>query len=207
MIRPRGAPPTGGGGHDFIYTPAELSSMHASIGEFLASGLLDRERGDGFVFGVLSGTGTGVGVGIDVSACTALAKAAGGMVCVLHRAFDLVLAGVGDGGEGVEGEVGVVKGCGFVGVLTSGGDGDARGNWGVLGRVVEAGRERGVEVVVGGGVRGGDVKGLVGEGGIRGGEGVWFHSSCLVGDGEGGRRFDEGLVRGLVTEIEGVVGR
>lgn len=201
MIRPRGAPPTG---HDFFYTPAELESMHASIGEFLASGLLDRERGDGFVFGVLSGTGTGVVV--DVPACTALVEAAGGMVCVLHRAFDLVLAALGDG-EGVEGEVGVVKGCGFAGVLTSGGEGDARGNRGVLGRVVEAGRERGVEVGVGGGVRGGDVKSLVGEGGIRGGEGVWFHSSCLVGDGEGGRRFDGGEVGRLVREIGGVLRR
>lgn len=177
--------------------------MHASIAEFLAFGLLDRDRGDGFVFGVLSGMGTG----IDVRACTALVEAAGGMVCVLHRAFDLVLAGLGDGGEGVEGEVGVVKGCGFAGVLTSGGEGDARGNRGILGRVVEAGRKRGVEVVVGGGVRGGDVKGLVGEGGIKGGEGVWFHSSCLVGDGEWGRQFDEGMVGRLVGEIWGVVGR
>ncbi|KAK1827063.1 copper homeostasis CutC domain-containing protein [Podospora conica] len=204
MIRPRGAPPGDQQRPDFLYTPFELRAMHASITEFVHSNLLSPSLGDGFVFGVLSQDGSG-GVGIDVQACTALVRSAAGWACVLHRAFDDVLAA----GEGVVGgeQVGVVRGCGFRGVLTSGGRGDAMGNVGVLGRVVREGREVGVEVVVGGGVRAGDVRGL-GEGaGLEEGRGggVWFHSSCLVGEGEG-KRFDVGEVGRLREEIRRVLG-
>ncbi|KAK0752094.1 copper homeostasis CutC domain-containing protein [Schizothecium vesticola] len=73
MIRPRGAPPPDGG-HDFVYTRAELATMHASIAGFLASGLLHGARGDGFVFGVLSPS-----MEIDVPACKGLVEAAGGL--------------------------------------------------------------------------------------------------------------------------------
>jgi hypothetical protein len=65
-----------------------------------------------------------------------------------------------------------------------------------LERAVEA--RGGVEVVVGGGVRSGNLRGLVeglGEGGR--GEGVWFHSSCF-GGGEG---FDEEEARTLAEEM------
>jgi hypothetical protein len=58
-----------------------------------------------------------------------------------------------------------------------------------------------VEVIVGGGVRRGNLRGLVnglsGEGRLK--EGVWFHSSCLGSDG----RFDEGEAAGLAEELRG----
>lgn len=190
---------------DFIYTPAELSTMASSIAEFTASGLLDPERGDGFVFGVLgytSATGTGGGVGLDMEGnkrLVELAERGGGFRCVLHRAVDDLLP-TGGGVDAVEGVMARVAECGFDGVLTSGGRGRAGDNIGGLKRVVEA--RGGVEVVVGGGVRSGNLRGLVeglGEGG--GGEGVWFHSSCFGGDG----RFDEEEARGLADEM-GVLG-
>jgi copper homeostasis protein len=51
MIRPRGPPPAPR--RDFIYSRQELVGMSDAIAAFKESGLLDMDRGDGFVFGVL----------------------------------------------------------------------------------------------------------------------------------------------------------
>jgi copper homeostasis protein CutC len=188
--------------------------MAASIEQFTASGLLDPERGDGFVFGLLrygdnnnNNNGSGK-VELDMEGnkrLVAVAKRGGGFVCVLHRAVDdlftLGCAGSGSGaGKGsevdVEGVMVRVAECGFDGVLTSGGRGRAVDNMARLERVVEA--RGGVEVVVGGGVRSGNLRALVeglGEGAR--GKGVWFHSSCF-GGGEG---FDEEEARALAEEM------
>lgn len=76
---------------------------------------------------------------------------------------------------------------GFAGVLTSGGIGErgARDGVGILRALVRRAAGR-IDVVVGGGVRGGDVGWLRGEfeGGGKRGEVRWWHSSAVVGEGE-----------------------
>lgn len=223
MIRPRGPPPppSPSEGHhhptppppqDFLYTPAELSAMAASIREFAASGMLDAARGDGFVFGLLRVDPATGAVELDEVGNRALVEVArgggeggggkeGGYKCILHRAVDELLSGDGDGigGGGVGKLMEKVERCGFDGMLTSAGRGRAVDNMGRMREVVEVARKVGVEVVVGGGVRRGNSKGLVeGLGGkVEAGEGVWLHSSCL-GNRE---RFDEQEARGLVEEL------
>ncbi|KAK4041681.1 copper homeostasis CutC domain-containing protein [Parachaetomium inaequale] len=182
MIRPRGPPPPSSLGapntpQDFIYTPTEFSTMASSITEFTASGLPSPHHGDGFVFGVLCHNPTTGKVELDVERNKKLVELAGqaGLKCVLHRAVDELLSDdEGDVGGVMEG----VRGCGFEGVLTSGGKGDAVGN-------LEGLRGVGVEVIVGGGVRRGNLRGLVE--GLRG--------------GEGGGRFDEEEARGLAEGL------
>ncbi len=72
-------------------------------------------------------------------------------------------------------------GCGFEGVLTSGGPGNAGDHVDVLAGIVEKARGR-LEVIVGGGVRSRGVEGLVkGPPPLMSGSrvgGVVFHSSC-----------------------------
>jgi copper homeostasis protein CutC len=150
-----------------------------------------------------------------------------GLRCVLHRAVDDVLSGGradegrvadvagddGDSGAGsgggrdedkvkevkdVEGVVEEMREIGFDGVLTSGGRGDAVGNVEGLGAVVRAARREKVEVIVGGGVRKGDLAGLVeslGGDGLE--DGVWFHSSCL----RNGETFDVEEAKGLAEGL------
>lgn len=83
MIRPRGPPPDGSA--DFLYSDDELVAMREQIGEFVESGLMRREQGDGFVFGVLAKSGDGVVV--DVDKCRELVQLAAPWPCVFHRAF------------------------------------------------------------------------------------------------------------------------
>ncbi len=196
MIRPRGPPPqtTSQPPQDFLYTPAELTTMESSITSFISSGLLDPARGDGFVFGLL--TDERERLELDVEGNTLLVELAkqGGFTCVLHRAVDEVFSSR----EDVEGVMEGVRGCGFEGMLTSGGRGRAVVNLERLREVVEVGRRERVEVIVGGGVRRSNLKELVEGLGMGDTEGVWLHSSCL---GEGGR-FDEEEARGLSEELE-----
>lgn len=187
--------------------------MRQDIISFKDSGLLDAQRGDGFVFGLLTlfGDDEHSGVSIDVEGNRELVELAKPFMCVFHRAFDDVLGACGansgdeGGGEekGEKGEKGAVEDvvrCGFDGVLSSGGPGDVGvpRNAERLGRVVRGFGGR-VEVVVGGGVRSGNVKGLAGRLG-EGCDGVWFHSSCLAAIG-GEKRFDTGEAGRLVREL------
>ncbi|KAL2157563.1 hypothetical protein VTH06DRAFT_5941 [Thermothelomyces fergusii] len=136
----------------------------------------------------------------------------GRLACVLHRAVDDLLSLEGQGQEDVyedEDAVGAVmqsvRACGFDGVLTSGGKGAAPGNLEGLKKVIgsDAGAEaKGLEVIVGGGVRRGNLDALID--GLKGGIGdevlrerVWFHSSCLGADG----RLDEQEVKGLAEKL------
>lgn len=209
MIRPRGPPPqttaAGGGGQgggrvtdvvDFVYSDAEVARMRDDVRRFRDGGHMRADRGDGFVFGVLKrGEGEREGGGppvvvVDVERNAELVRLARPFPCVFHRAFDLVVV-VGDGGEGGAGrfssaaaEAGLraVARCGFDGVLTSGGPGPAVDNAEALGRILQLAGD--LEVIVGGGVRGSNLRVLRDSLGchIEGSRGprVWFHSSCLA---------------------------
>ncbi|EJT76193.1 CutC family protein [Gaeumannomyces tritici R3-111a-1] len=221
MIRPRGAPPppppTATADQppppDFIYTDAELAAMRDAIRAFVASGLLDASRGDGFVLGVLrrrrrddDDDDGGGRLAVDVPRNSDLVALARPFPCVFHRAFDDVLAGGGDGDGAVEGgSLDDVVACGFVGVLTSGGPGSAAGDGNVraLRRVVALAAGR-VEVVVGGGVRSGNVGALAAaiddaRGDVSGER--WFHSSCLTGGGGGESGIDRDEAAKLLNSL------
>ncbi|KAK1760969.1 copper homeostasis CutC domain-containing protein [Echria macrotheca] len=195
MIRPRGPPPQG---VDFIYTPTEIAVMQQDILHFKESGMLDVQRGDGFVFGVLRREGTEGVVVLDEKTCTELVGLARPYRCVLHRASDLLFSGEEeDDRQKLERVMETIVDCGFDGVLTSGGAGDASTstNLARLGRVVRLAEEDKVEIIVGGGVRSGNISRLVE--GVETKTGGWFHSSCLVG-GE----FDSGEAGRLVGALQ-----
>ncbi|OIW30027.1 hypothetical protein CONLIGDRAFT_680818 [Coniochaeta ligniaria NRRL 30616] len=176
MVRPRGG--------DFHYSDQERGQIQTSITEL--KDILNHPRGDGFVFGALTptpeGGGGGGGWSIDADLCTSVLGWARPFPVVFHRAFDEAIGS--EGGPGVEEMLEVVKGLGFGGLLTSGGVGNARDNLAVVGRIVRL-AGGGLEVVVGGGIRGGNVMGIYEE--LRGVEGarVVYHSSCLSGPGSG----------------------
>lgn len=71
LIRPRAG--------DFVYSPAELESMHRDVEACARLGC------DGVVIGVLDADGA-----VDVAGCRALVAAAGTMGVTFHRAFDCV---------------------------------------------------------------------------------------------------------------------
>ncbi|UQC82304.1 CutC family protein [Colletotrichum lupini] len=197
MIRPRGKRPEDE--VDFVYDDEEFEVMVRDVEAF--RGVLRRERGDGFVFGVLERSGGGDGaVVVDVERNRRLVEAAGGLACSFHRAFDEVIR---DGEtETIARGVRDLVGCGFEGVLTSGGPGNAPENRALLEVVVrEASSEgvvkmmaskeketKGLEVIVGGGVRKENVEGLVD--GFEGAR-VWAHSSCFTGKCAEGEVDDE----------------
>ena len=119
-----------------------------------------------------------------------LVEAARGFACVFHRAFDDVVGSLaGVAGDMPEQELRVLRGCGFAGVLTSGGPGNAARHVRELGLIVERAPE-GLEIVMGGGVRSGNVREMGAA--MRDGEGRWLHSSCLsFTDGVGAFDFQE----------------
>ncbi|KAL2266470.1 hypothetical protein VTJ83DRAFT_5822 [Remersonia thermophila] len=168
---------------------------------------------------------------LDIAVNRRLTNLADPFPCVLHRAVDeLLSAAASDAaadavGRGTECQIQKVwedvLACGFEGVLTSGGLGSAAGNLeglkavlGAAGSVEAAGahgdeaKRREVEVIVGGGVRRGNIRRLVeglgpgldrrkGQGEERVRARVWFHSSCL-GAGE---ELDESEAWGLAEEL------
>lgn len=187
MIRPRG------GG--FYYSDPEKSQIQASIAEL--KGLLRQERGDGFVFGALQPQQEGPGWSIDVELCTSVLAWARPFPVVFHRAFDEAIGS--DGGTGAEEKLGVVKSLGFDGLLTSGGVGNARDNLAVVKRIVD--RAEGLEVIVGGGVRGGNIRAIYEELRTVDGARVVYHSSCLMDSGSS-EEVDVDEVRRIVTVWE-----
>lgn len=96
MIRPRGPPADGS--PDFVYSNEEFDAMKASIREFQASGLMQRDRGDGFVFGIVRAChvlhrtahgdrSVGEAMVVDVERNRELVDLAAPWPCVFHRAF------------------------------------------------------------------------------------------------------------------------
>lgn len=191
MIRPRGPPPSPA--PDFIYSDAELQAMRDAITTFKESGLLKAERGDGFVFGILrderhpatDGVAAAAGrLAVDTAQCKPLVDLAKPYACVFHRAFDDAVGGGGRHDQSASALCGTalddVVACGFHGILTSGGPGNAPDNAETLKEIIEKAEGR-IEIVVGGGVRGSNVKRLAETTGAAGTGGrVWFHSSCLT---------------------------
>lgn len=153
MIRPRGG--------DFVYTPAELNQMKSSIEAFKTTGLVD-----GFVFGALDAAGR-----VDRVGNSRLVGAAAPLPCTFHRAMDVV--------EDLDAAFETIVELGFRSVLTSGGPGSASEG---VERVAELQRRFGqrISVVLGGGVRSGNVRELRRRAGVE-----WVHSAAITGEGEG----------------------
>jgi copper homeostasis protein len=184
MIRPRGAPSSGV--MDFVYSEKELEAMEQSIREFKISGLMKRERGDGFVFGVLREHNNesaadsamcprSAGVVLATDQCKRLTDASRPFGTVFHRAFD-ELVEFGQWKAALEDLVGL----GFDGILTSGGRGNAADNVDKLDRVLRAFGDR-IEIIVGGGVRSTNVRRVMDSlGPISDIRPPWAHSSCLT---------------------------
>ena len=136
--------------------------MKASIEEFKVVGA------SGFVFGILDNEGR-----VDEERCKELVRLAGQRPCTFHRAFDRTR----DLEEALEA---VIK-VGFATVLTSGGAGSVEEGAERIRRLMEQARGR-IVVMPGGGVRAGNVRGLM----ERLGEGVeWWHSSAVLDEGAG----------------------
>jgi copper homeostasis protein len=141
-------------GRGFVATAGDLAQMAADIEAFGRAGAA------GFVFGALTGDGS-----VD-ERMGELVRLANGRPCTFHRAFDEILE------EDADEQLEKVIACGFTSLLTSGGAPDAVQGKERLQRLVQKARGR-IEIIVGGGVRSGNVDGLR-ETGAR-----WFHSSCI----------------------------
>ncbi|KAI0205215.1 hypothetical protein F4808DRAFT_410957 [Astrocystis sublimbata] len=219
MIRPRGPPrkpasPEAGSvdERDFIYTDDELKSMEASIDEFKASGLLDVDKGDGFVFGILQESspeenedqGKSRQCWVDGTRCAHLVQAARPFKCVFHRAFDEVIGRKESDfcyvdRESWEAGLETIAACGFDGILTSGGPGKAADNIEMLERVLRKAQVLKIEIIIGGGVRTANVGEITRNLGLREGAGsVYLHSACLRGTG--GEELDPKELQGILDQ-------
>ena len=152
MIRPHG--------NGFVASAADYTQMEADIEAFGNAGAA------GFVFGNLTEEGK-----LDEARMKELVRKANGRPCTFHRAFDEIRA------EDAEEQLERVIACGFKSLLTSGGAPDAVQGKERLKRLVERANGR-IEVIVGGGVRSGNLE-VLRETGAR-----WFHSSSVTDDSE-----------------------
>ncbi|KAK4225891.1 copper homeostasis CutC domain-containing protein [Podospora fimiseda] len=189
MIRPRGPPLITPDSRDFIYSTLEYEVMKSCIGKFVKSGLLDPEKGDGFVLGLLKkssspssseaegSSSSSSSIQIDYERVKELVGEAKGLKVVFHRAFDEFLSSRTTKEEQEEG-MRKLKEVGVAGILTSGGKGNAVNNIGCLKRLVMCDEGERPELIVGGGVRSRNLKEMI-EGIGADKMGVLFHSSCL----------------------------
>ncbi|KAK8030006.1 Copper homeostasis protein cutC-like protein [Apiospora rasikravindrae] len=209
MIRPRGPL---AGLRDFLYSSDEIDEMVQSIEAFKASGAMRVERGDGFVFGALTKTemwGPGRIV-LQVETVQRLVAASRPYKTVFHRAFDVIVGdAANDGTQGGAAEwenaLASLIHMGVDGILTSGGPGNAAQNVATLKEVMAKASDN-TEIIVGGGVRSGNVGELcskldMGRGGRGGGDGKesWIHSSCLTGRND---EIDVAEVQKILGEIK-----
>ncbi|KAK0739546.1 copper homeostasis CutC domain-containing protein [Apiosordaria backusii] len=195
MIRPRGPPQSG---EDFLYSDAEFETMKSALLMFKESSLLNRESNDGFVFGILRRSSPeSQRLVVDRERTAELRRLAGpDFNCVFHRAFDLVVSTAGDD-QGWKDELAWLE-AQKMGVLTSGGLGNAKDNASVLGKILNETARTGQQLVVGGGVRSQTLESLLdGMGGLARiyaltsfkEVGMVLHSSC-VRDVNGNMEFD-----------------
>lgn len=152
MIRIRG------GG--FIYSSGEMVEMLGCVKEF------DDAGADGFVFGILDERNQ-----VDQKRCKELLRLVRGKPCTFHRAFDEIPV------ELMEQELGVLVALGIKAVLTSGGAPNAVEGKEALKRLVQTAGAK-IDILVGGGVRSGNVDELK-----KGTGASWFHSSAVVNSG------------------------
>ncbi|KAI1180461.1 hypothetical protein F4777DRAFT_530483 [Nemania sp. FL0916] len=213
MIRPRGpleepSSSSAAGARDFLYSEEEFEIMRASIRSFKRSDLLDADKGDGFVFGILEETASpdgknGVRFQVDEKRCSQLVDAAQPFKCVFHRAFDEIVSCDDtdyDGASSRSWETGLqaIAECGFDGILTSGGLGRAIDNVKMLERIIQKAEDLGIEIIIGGGVRMGNVAELIRRLKLQErADAVFLHSACLRGDGS--ENINEEEVQGIIA--------
>ncbi|KAI1658920.1 hypothetical protein F4813DRAFT_388176 [Daldinia decipiens] len=191
MIRPRG-PPSEPQARDFIYSDEEFERMEASIQMFKETGLLKKEHGDGFVFGILkesqdiaeASTGRRK-CWVDKERCNRLVEAARPFKTVFHRAFDEIVS-CDDAGIAIDNRhawrVGLddLAACGFDAILTSGGLGNAIQNIDMLDRIITRAEVLRIEIIVGGGVRKHNIQRLSQQLKLKErGSTTYVHSACL----------------------------
>ena len=147
---------------------------------------------DGFVFGILEEEDEATGddrkpLRIDERRNRELVELAGGKPCTFHRAFDLLIRPLNEPTdndrlwEDVQHDADVLVRCGFASVLTcgvAGGTAVQGASDGALQMVLRAGREKGLEVIIGGGLRSENVERIAGA--TRGQGHKWWHSSCIT---------------------------
>ena len=109
MVRPRPG--------DFVYTDAEFRVMARDVAAFRP------QKPDGFVFGLLRADGR-----LDADRCEALVRAAGGVPCVFHRAFDRT--------PDVAETLNLLTALGFARVLSSGREATALAGSPVIAKVI-----------------------------------------------------------------------
>lgn len=194
MIRPRGPPDAPE--PDFIYSDQEVTLMKEDILGFRESKLLNADRGDGFVFGILKSSQVGHLI-VDMERNKSLVQLARPYRCVFHRAFDDLIGSLSGTAGSWEQALEDVIACGFDAILTSGGPGRAPDNIKVVKEVIAAANGR-IEIIVGGGVRSQNVRDIAES--IGDSKGAWFHSSCLTSSS--GAEVDEGEVQNILRELE-----
>ncbi|KAI0434768.1 hypothetical protein F5Y09DRAFT_217223 [Xylaria sp. FL1042] len=219
MIRPRGPPRFSSseasvkGKRDFHYSDDEFEKMEASIKEFRDSSLLDVNRGDGFVFGILEegdnkdgdDSTRGQRCWVDKGRCARLVQTAQPFKCVFHRAFDEIVScddGISDGPTWPAWETGLeaVATCGFDGILTSGGLGKAIDNVEMLGKIIQKAQALRIEIIVGGGVRTVNVGQITQKLELRArANSIYLHSACLHGDGS--EEINPVEVQGIIAKL------
>lgn len=212
MIRPRG-PPSGTQARDFIYSDKEFKQMEADIRRFKETGLLNEARGDGFVFGILKETPQLTNEGgprvstcwIDKDRCHKLIEAAYPFKTVFHRAFDEIVSSDDDGSninERYAWNMGLedLVGCGFDGILTSGGLGHAANNLSMLDRIITRAETLGIEIIIGGGIRRHNVGELSQRLKLKQREpSIFVHSACLSTPES--QHVDANEVTGILLEL------
>ncbi|PTB52586.1 hypothetical protein M431DRAFT_90234 [Trichoderma harzianum CBS 226.95] len=201
MIRPLQYDPL----QDFIYTDAEIALMEQAIHNFKATRVMNPIRGDGFVFGILKlqtkpstlAKYPDLTVTIDEERCKLLIDAARPFPCVFHRAFDPIAAS-----ERWSKGVDILVRCGFDGVLTSGGIGNAHDNLEKLDAICHRAAPGSLQVIAGGGVRRNNVHKSVAQLSVHGTKSVWIHTASLANKvDKDGRRVEELDARGLTGII------
>ena len=146
-------------GGDFVTSREELDVMLADVAATRAA--LDDDPRLGFTVGALTPDG-----GLDEAALAELVAACGPGPVVFHKAFDVALAAAHARGEDGADLLARLAELGVSAVLTSGGDGPATDHLDALADLVRAAGER-IRVVVGGGVRPGNVARIVSATGCR----------------------------------------
>lgn len=146
MIRPKGG--------DFYYSDLEFEVMKKDLLQLKKSGA------DGFVFGILNSGNT-----IDIHRNKVLVDLAGDIPCTFHRAFDRT--------PDLDAAIKHLIDIGFKAVLTSGGKSSAMEGKENLRNLIEKYGSQ-IEILVGGGVRSGNISELK-----NFTKGTHFHSSAI----------------------------
>jgi copper homeostasis protein len=172
LIRPRAG--------DFVYSPAELESMHRDVEACARLGC------DGIVIGMLDAEGD-----VEVAGCRVLREAAGGLDVTFHRAFDVVV----DRPRALE----AIIGLGCARILTSGGADSALDGATAIAADIQRAAGR-VALMAGAGLTAGNIADVARLSGAR-----ELHASAKVFDPGIGVDGPAGLARGHWRSDEVVV--